>query len=291
MDDAVIKPGGPLDPSTCSPTLLKLLKAIETEGHAPRLIPGRTVQKDYMKENVKRLKEIEEKSKQKKSTPVLRPLKPSSQYSQVQPKVYDHIKMPSLVKKPPEKNVLPSPMKNVSIVPSPRSILGTPKSEDNHSSVAITLPKIVSTSTTEVFTEDGRTENHKDLSRCPSSTTYVGRQKSSKVHVPHPLGRVPAYLLERKRMWEEDEKKRLQSQIDASIPPGHTLLSDDERQETLLLLEKNHDELMQRLASLPVRNDTTRLQKYKEELEKQLAKIEEGIKIFSRPKVLIKNDA
>lgn len=59
----------------------------------------------------------------------------------------------------------------------------------------------------------------------------------------------------------------------------------------LFLCFLDQDELLQSLASLPVRNDTLRLQQYKDDLEHQLAKIEEGIKIFSRPKVLIKNDS
>lgn len=42
---------------------------------------------------------------------------------------------------------------------------------------------------------------------------------------------------------------------------------------------------------MPIRSDTLRCQKKKMEIEKQLNKLEEGIKIFSRPKVFVKTDA
>lgn len=41
---------------------------------------------------------------------------------------------------------------------------------------------------------------------------------------------------------------------------------------------------------LPIRTDTLRSQKRKMEIEKQLAKLEEAIKVFSRPKVFVKVD-
>ena len=44
------------------------------------------------------------------------------------------------------------------------------------------------------------------------------------------------------------------------------------------------------MASLPIRTDTLRLRTVKQELENQLAEIEEAIKIFSRPKVFVKID-
>ncbi|CAL1280317.1 unnamed protein product [Larinioides sclopetarius] len=111
-----------------------------------------------------------------------------------------------------------------------------------------------------------------------------------KPEVPHRLGQIPNYLTERKKQWELERERQLKLREAASIPKGYTLLPDEERIETLELLKKNHDEILQSLAVLPVRNDTIRLRSYKEELERQLAKVEEGIKIFSRPKVLIKND-
>lgn len=42
---------------------------------------------------------------------------------------------------------------------------------------------------------------------------------------------------------------------------------------------------------MPIKSDTLRAQRRKVEIEKQLTKLEEGIKVFSRPKVYVKVDA
>lgn len=47
-------------------------------------------------------------------------------------------------------------------------------------------------------------------------------------------------------------------------------------------------ELVNELNKMPVKTDTLRMRNRKMELEKQLAKLEEGIKVFSRPKVFVK---
>ncbi|KFM65110.1 hypothetical protein X975_10091, partial [Stegodyphus mimosarum] len=67
---------------------------------------------------------------------------------------------------------------------------------------------------------------------------------------------------------------------------GHTSLHDGDSLETVELLQENEEELIQSL----IRKDTILLRKLNKELERQLAEIEEGIKIFSEPKVLKKND-
>lgn len=52
-----------------------------------------------------------------------------------------------------------------------------------------------------------------------------------------------------------------------------------------------HAELVQQLNMLPVSMDTLKVRNRKMELEKELNKLEEGIKVFSRPKVFVKIDA
>jgi hypothetical protein len=49
-----------------------------------------------------------------------------------------------------------------------------------------------------------------------------------------------------------------------------------------------YTDLVQELNMMPVRTDTLRIRNRKIELEKQLNKIEEGIKVFSKPKVFVK---
>lgn len=50
------------------------------------------------------------------------------------------------------------------------------------------------------------------------------------------------------------------------------------------------DELTRQLQALPLRNDTFRVRTCKQELENKIAEVEEAIKIFSRPKVFVKDD-
>lgn len=103
-------------------------------------------------------------------------------------------------------------------------------------------------------------------------------------------GKVPKYLKERQKQWEEEERIRIANTPDPSIPPGHTLMPREERLQTLAGLQKNQTELLAQLNALPVRVDTLRVKTAKADLERKLAEIEDAIKIFSRPKVFVKVD-
>ncbi|GAB6028221.1 Enkurin domain-containing protein 1 [Chamberlinius hualienensis] len=102
------------------------------------------------------------------------------------------------------------------------------------------------------------------------------------------LGTVPLYLQKRQRQWLQDEERQKLVIREASIPPGHELLPEEERTKTLEKLQNNYDDVLKQMSQLPIRMDTFRLQQQKETLEIRLVKIEEAIKIFSRPKVFIK---
>lgn len=52
-----------------------------------------------------------------------------------------------------------------------------------------------------------------------------------------------------------------------------------------------YQEFVNELNMMPIKTDTLRSQKRKMDIEKQLNKIEEGIKVFSRPKVYVKINA
>ncbi|XP_015108647.1 uncharacterized protein LOC107035644 [Diachasma alloeum] len=105
-------------------------------------------------------------------------------------------------------------------------------------------------------------------------------------------GVVPKYIKERKEeRQQEKERQALEEAILAECPDGHVPLPDNERRETLKLLKKNYQELVNELNMLPIRSDTLRSQRRKIEIERQLTKLEEGIKVFSRPKVFVKINA
>ncbi|XP_052751206.1 uncharacterized protein LOC113514768 isoform X2 [Galleria mellonella] len=101
-------------------------------------------------------------------------------------------------------------------------------------------------------------------------------------------GVVPKYIRERKdQITKELENSKVEDNH-IMCPPGHVTLPDTERKETLRMLRNSFAELVNELNKMPVKTDTLRMRNRKMELEKQLAKLEEGIKVFSRPKVFVK---
>ncbi|XP_025991830.1 uncharacterized protein LOC105195387 [Solenopsis invicta] len=103
-------------------------------------------------------------------------------------------------------------------------------------------------------------------------------------------GVVPKYLRERKEAQEKEQKAKAEA-LQSDCPEGHVPLPDHERKETLRLLKKNYQDYVNELNMMPIKTDTLRAQRRKIEIEKQLNKLEEGIKVFSRPKVYVKINA
>lgn len=279
-------------PKVCvqSELIMTLLQEIENEARGPILKPH-LPQKNYMKENLKRLKDIQAQAKKKNAEKQpLKPLRVPNHYREVQPKILRNVPLnqDKGIDNPPK---TAGPFRNQ----PPLSPCLRPKSERMSSSQQYrSLP--------DLNHSEGSEQNLDTLGKDISPRSDIESEKSfhsavcskkkseTKTEVRHRLGQIPNYLTERKKQWEMEKERQLKLREEASIPQGYTLLPDEERIETLELLKKNQDEIIQSLAALPVRNDTVRLRNYKEELERQLAKVEEGIKIFSRPKVLIKND-
>lgn len=103
-------------------------------------------------------------------------------------------------------------------------------------------------------------------------------------------GHVPHYLLERRDLWRKEAEARQRSQPDPSMPPGHTLMPENQRLETLNNLLQSQSQLLRELVLLPAGADSLRAQGHRAELDRKLVQIEEAIKIFSRPKVFVKMD-
>ncbi|NWX91355.1 ENKD1 protein, partial [Nothoprocta pentlandii] len=104
-------------------------------------------------------------------------------------------------------------------------------------------------------------------------------------------GHVPQYLLQRKELWRRQLEERQRNLPDPDTPPGHTLMPEQQRLETLGNLKQSQEQLVKDLVMLPVRTDTLSIQKRRMELERKLSQIEEALKIFTRPKVFIKLDS
>ncbi|KAL6260675.1 hypothetical protein P5V15_008195 [Pogonomyrmex californicus] len=103
-------------------------------------------------------------------------------------------------------------------------------------------------------------------------------------------GVVPKYLRDRKEAQEKEQKAKAEA-LHSDCPEGHVPLPDHERKETLRLLKKNYQDYVNELNMMPIKTDTLRAQRRKVEIEKQLNKLEEGIKVFSRPKVFVNINA
>uniref|UniRef100_A0A8D0G764 Enkurin domain containing 1 n=1 Tax=Sphenodon punctatus TaxID=8508 RepID=A0A8D0G764_SPHPU len=104
-------------------------------------------------------------------------------------------------------------------------------------------------------------------------------------------GHVPRYLLERKDLWHRELEERQSSMPDPAMPPGHTIMPESERLETLSNLKQSQEQLLRDLLLLPVRTDTLSIQRRRAELERKLSHVEEALKIFSRTKVFVKLDS
>ncbi|KAF7273280.1 hypothetical protein GWI33_014001 [Rhynchophorus ferrugineus] len=96
-------------------------------------------------------------------------------------------------------------------------------------------------------------------------------------------GVVPKYL--------RDKKEEVAQETEPECPPGHVLLPEEERKETLRVLRQSYADRIQELNMMPVRNDTLKMKKRKMDIEEELKRIDGGIKVFQRPKVFVKINA
>lgn len=101
-------------------------------------------------------------------------------------------------------------------------------------------------------------------------------------------GKVPNYLEKRNDEIKQAKIEYYTNLPDPDCPPGHRKLPADEKEKTLNLLKESHKKMISELNSLPIRNDTFRLQSTKSDYEKKLTELDEAIKIFSKPKVFVK---
>ncbi|XP_017773133.1 PREDICTED: uncharacterized protein LOC108560192 [Nicrophorus vespilloides] len=121
---------------------------------------------------------------------------------------------------------------------------------------------------------------HSVRSKCQSKKD--SQTDPTKAPPTYKKGVVPKYIKQKKEGSSNDDVG------DVDCPAGHVLLPEDERKETLRVLRESYADKIQELNSMPVRSDTLRMQRRKMELEEELKKIDEGIKVFQRPKVFVK---
>ena len=106
-------------------------------------------------------------------------------------------------------------------------------------------------------------------------------------HKHQEFGQVPQYLRDRKAQWSESEVRRLAAQPDPSCPPGMVLMQENERLETLAILDHNEAETRQLLFKLPLHSTTPSILKRKDAFEGKLREIEAAKKVFSKARVYV----
>ncbi|XP_061117436.1 enkurin domain-containing protein 1 [Conger conger] len=245
--------------------------------------------RDYGKENVRRLREIqrrcrEQEAERERSRPVpVKALWTSPKYQDVASKVMTHLQETSPPKKPECQNFLKGHSRSGSAsLPRPRTSPSPNTSSSPHSEMWV----------------QGRAVDFVSYNARSAGKTVLRRSQSLQNLSPKQApptssqkGRVPQYLEERKEQWRREAEDKRRNTPDPSIPPGHTLMSEQERLETLESLKDTQQSLVKDLLSLPVRVDTLSVRTRRTQLDRKLSEVEEAIKIFSRDRVYIKIDS
>ncbi|XP_028905651.1 enkurin domain-containing protein 1 [Ornithorhynchus anatinus] len=260
--------------------------------------PKRKEPKDHEKENRRRLREIQRRHKeqeQSRSKPV-KALWHSSKYDKVESRVKAKLQEPS---------PSPSPLRpflraysrcgpgvQPLRAPSPGPAHPNPDVEEFPAPKSNVKPQ---GPVVDFISHNARTAQQAPLRRSRSLQALAGvlarQQQGQEKYNAKQKGQVPHYLLERKALWQRELEERQRNLPDPATPPGHTMMLESQRLETLGTLQQRQTQLLRELVLLPARADSLRAQNHRAELEKKLSQLEEAIKIFSRPKVFIKQDS
>ncbi|XP_035999860.1 enkurin domain-containing protein 1 isoform X2 [Fundulus heteroclitus] len=242
---------------------------------------------DFGKENVRRLREIQRRCKEQEAErtqtrPVpVKALWTSAKYQNVPSRVMTHLEVSSPSVKPECQKFLKAHSK------------GGPSTLPRPSTVALQRPAPSSSTQDHDFMVQGQTIDFvKHNARAAGKTTLRRSQSLTNLRdkpVPSAVkGQVPQYLEERKEQWRKEEEEKKRNAPDPTVPAGHTLMPESERQETLKSLKDTHRSLVTKLLSLPLKADSLSVRTRRAQLDCRLSEIEEAIKIFSRDKVYVK---
>ncbi|KAL7885190.1 hypothetical protein AOLI_G00079600 [Acnodon oligacanthus] len=263
----------------------------------PNPIKHKPAVRDYGKENVRRLREIqrrfrEQEAQKEHAKPVpVKALWSSPKYQDISSRVMAQLQEKTPPKRPECQNFLrahsvcgaggrPQPHRPLSAPTSPSENNPNPQTSDSDSEIQVRGHFV------DFVRHNARAAAKTTLRRSQSLQNLQNKQPLSAVK-----GRVPQYLEDRKVQWRKEAEERKRNTPDPSVPAGHTQMSDRERQETLKSLKDTHRTLVSELLSLPVRADTVSMRSRRTELDQRLSEVEEAIKIFSRDKVYVKNDS
>ncbi|XP_030326271.1 enkurin domain-containing protein 1-like isoform X2 [Strigops habroptila] len=285
-------------------SLLLQLEGLSLDGRLP---VERKESKDHGKENVRRIKEIQKKYKEKerarehsKPKPV-KALWKSQKYENVESKVKAKLQESSPPPNPEALKFLraysrcgPGIKPCRLLFPEPARMKAGADTEDPEA-LGVEIKMQVEGRSIDFIKHNARSAKRALLRRSLSEQALAEllqqKHQEQEDYNTKQKGHVPQYLLERKELWRREMEEQLRNLPDPNMPPGHTMMPEDQRLETLSSLKQSQEQLVKDLVMLPVRADTLSMQKRRVELERKLSQIEEAIKIFSRPKVFIKLDS
>jgi len=161
--------------------------------------------------------------------------------------------------------------------------------------------------TASVQTEYPETKYDNSTSRKDFKTIIIKDDNNSKKKQSHSIGlkenminhhqpgEIPKYLKDRKALKEKNDKETQKKLAirhelgldDPACPPGHILLPEPERLEHLSKIKKDYTRLITQLNMLPVSSDSYKMIEKRKNIEKELDKLQLGIKLFSREKLFV----
>uniref|UniRef100_H9G4Z0 Enkurin domain-containing protein n=1 Tax=Anolis carolinensis TaxID=28377 RepID=H9G4Z0_ANOCA len=264
--------------------------------------------KDHEKENLKRMREIQKKYREKEQARELNQRKPvkalwkSQKYENVESKVKIKLQEGPISPNPeaqkylraysrcgtgihPRRSVSPNQTQSKETV----DIAAAPEAQGHNSKAQGGIKEV------DFVSHNAQNAKRAQLRRSRSLQSLTEaleqRRKEQEEYDAKQKGHVPRYLIERKEHWRKEAEEYQRNMPDPAMPPGHAMMPESQRLETLGNLKQSQEQLLKDLLLLPVRVDTLSVQNRRVALEKKLSQIEEALKIFSRPKVFIKLDS
>ncbi|XP_043537513.1 enkurin domain-containing protein 1 isoform X1 [Chiloscyllium plagiosum] len=266
------------------------------------LSPKKKELKDHEKENVRRIREIQKKCREKDQERELSGPKPvkalwkSQKYESIPSKVMAQLQESSPPQHSESQHYLKAHSRCGTGICPKRSLSPSPPKSETCAEIAESDNREIQVKGVNIDFVRHNAQNARRMpvrrSKSLQSLAEVldRKEKEQQEYISKNKGQLPQYLIDRRNQWRKEEEERKKNIPDPSMPPGHTRMPENERLETLHSLQQTQQQLTKQLLMFPVRVDTIGMRNRRTDLEKKLAEIEEAIKIFSRPKVFIKTN-
>ncbi|XP_072165688.1 enkurin domain-containing protein 1-like [Diadema setosum] len=248
--------------------------------------------KDFGRDNVRRMRQIQAQSRKKQQEETAERSKPmkvlpqSQKYKEVPSKVTEKLKNSPPPVRPSSANFLRSHSRTGG-VPRGRSPSPAPRPSSASSEVSLCIegkPNFIA--------HNAKLAKKSKPQRPPSVVAQESAQRRQQESLErHKRGATPKYLQSRQKQWQQEEEERIRNMPDPEMPPGHRMMPEEERLKTLQILKEKEKEFQSDLLKFPLSCETLRAKNRKAEIENKLAEVEEAIKIFSRRKVFVKVDS